>query len=104
VQFCKDVLQPFFLENNIIIQTPLIKKSAGGIVSWPSLQKQIEIHLAEPGAYVTTLIDFYGIENRHQFPRWQEFSSTEDKNTRVTLVEAAMKDAIDERKRRRFIA
>ena len=44
-EFCKDVLVNHFQNRDIFIQTPLIKKSGGGIVKWSILKKQIENHL-----------------------------------------------------------
>ena len=44
-EFCKTILAPHFQKFNILIQTPLISKSKGGIVHWNSLKLQIEKHL-----------------------------------------------------------
>lgn len=38
-EFCKTVLASYFQSKNIYIQTPLIKKSKGGIVKWEELKK-----------------------------------------------------------------
>ena len=44
-----------FLTKTIALETPIIKKSSGGIVSWVELKKQIESHLiVDPAAIVTT--------------------------------------------------
>lgn len=40
-EFVRDVLQPYFLPKEIYIQSPLIKKSGGGIVPWNILKAQI---------------------------------------------------------------
>ena len=72
-EFCKDILHPYFLSRNLHIQAPTIKKSGGGIVAWKTLQNQIENHLKQdPSAYITTFIDYYGINGKLKFPKWEE--------------------------------
>src|SRR4051794_34532152 len=96
IEFCKDVLYPYFINIGIIIQTPLIKKSGGGIVPWSALKKQIETHLLQDkAAYVTTFIDYYGIHAHYQFPNWELAHQNQDKNQRMTILEAAMYQSIN---------
>lgn len=103
-EFCKDVLYKFFQNKDIYIETPLIKKSLGGIVSWPSIKKQINAHLQENvNVYVTMLIDYYGIKGSHNFPKWEESLSIDDKFTRMNFLEFEMCEDIDESLRNRFI-
>ena len=103
-EFCKDVLYPHFINNQIIIQCPLIKKSNGGIVPWHHLKKQIETHLKEdPKAYITTLIDYYGTNDKHTFPDWENRLAIIDKSDRMTFLETSMKRDIDDRLNYRFI-
>ncbi|MDA3816451.1 MAG: DUF4276 family protein [Prolixibacteraceae bacterium] len=60
-EFCNTILTPYFAKKDIFIQSPLIKKSMGGIVKWSELKKQITLHLTNDSkAFVTTLIDYYG--------------------------------------------
>ncbi len=41
----------------------------GGIVNWVVLRKEIQTYLStNRTAYVTTLIDYYGISEVHDFP------------------------------------
>jgi hypothetical protein len=104
IEFCKDVLYPYFINIGIIIQTPLIKKSGGGIVPWPALKKQIEIHLLQDrAAYVTTIIDYYGIHAQYQFPDWESAHRNPDKNQRMTILEAAMHQSVNNSLNNRFI-
>ncbi len=103
VEFCKDVLMPFFSEKNIIIQTPLIKKSGGGIIPWQGLKKQIERHLQGTGVYVTTFFDYYGIPANYAFPKWSESLFQPDKIVRMNLLETAMKEDLNRDLSRRFI-
>ena len=103
-EFCKDVLIPHFSKKDIIIQYPTIKHSAGGIVPWPIFKRQIETHLHQDGeAIVTTFIDFYGIRERHKFPRWEEAIQISDISQRMTYLEKAMLDEINEDINNRFV-
>lgn len=103
-EFCKDVLQQNFNKRQIYLHSPAIKKSGGGIVAWGILKKQIENHLSqEKKAYVTTLIDYYGIHPKHQFPGWDSANQIVDKNKRIDFLEKAMKDALEPNLKHRFI-
>ncbi|WP_370409008.1 DUF4276 family protein [Tenacibaculum dicentrarchi] len=101
IEFCKDVLNPHFLNKEIFIQTPLVKKSGGGIVPWPNLKKQIENHLLEQNVFVTTFIDYYGIPDNYNFPKWSESKIILDKNSRMDFLEKEMK--LDLKNNSRFI-
>ena len=95
VEFCKDVLVKYFIQKKILIQTPLIKKSGGGIVPWSSLKRQIELHLKETDVFVTTFIDYYGIPDNYNYPNWVESKGIEDKNLRMDFLEKAMRESIN---------
>jgi len=102
--FCKDVLQPHFNKCSIFLQNPVIKKNNGGIVNWEALKHQIELHLLQdPTAFVTTLIDYYGIHAHHNFPEWTEAQKLPDKNERMTMLENGMQNDIRADVRRRFV-
>ena len=102
--FCSDVLQPYFNQLNIFIENPTIKKSKGGIISWNQLKKQINMHLQQDSeAYVTLLIDYYGLSGSLQFSGWAQSLSIVNKNDRMSFLEDAMFKDIDERVRHRFI-
>ena len=76
-EFCNDVLRLYFSPLEIYIETPTIKKTHGGIVRWAALKRQIERHLLEDKtAYLTTLIDYYGLHSYHGFPSWDEAKKT----------------------------
>jgi hypothetical protein len=103
-EFCKDVLQQHFNKRQIYLHSPSIKKSGGGIVAWGILKKQIENHLSqEKEAYVTTLIDYYGIHPKHQSPGWDSANQIIDKNKRIDFLENAMKDTLEPNLKQRFI-
>jgi len=103
-EFCKDVLCPHFLSKDILIQTPLIKKTGGGIVNWEVLKKEIEIHLKQDTtAFVTTFIDYYGTKDKHNFPKWEAAKAIVDISQRMSLIENALSLDIDDALRYRFI-
>ena len=96
-EFCQKVLARYFINKgqNIMIQAPLIKKSMGGIVTWSALKKEIETYLKnDSSVVVTTLIDYYGIEYKHEFPGWAKGETILDKNERLNFLEEAMVDEI----------
>ncbi len=103
-EFCKNVLQPFFNTKGIYLETPLIKKSSGGIVHWKYLKTQIENHLKQDNsAVITTLIDFYGIYETHEFPNWKSSTSIVDVEKRLKYIEAEMRKALEDTFQHRFI-
>lgn len=103
-EFCQKVLAPYLIHRNVNIQSPLIKRSMGGIVRWPILKKEIERHLSsEKDVIVTMLIDYYGLCKKYNFPGWVEGENIQDKNQRMDFLENAMKEDIDESVRHRYI-
>lgn len=71
---------------------------------WPLLQRQISIHLrAERNAYVTTMIDYYGITGKHNFSRWEDAQQEPDVYKRMAILEQGMKEGVEEELRSRFI-
>lgn len=102
-EFCKNVLAPHLIHSNIFIQAPLIKRSMGGIVRWSILKKEIETHLLESNVIVSTLIDYYGLYQKYNFPSWVEGELIINKNDRMDFLENAMKEDIVDSNRHRFI-
>lgn len=102
-EFVRDVLQPHFLPKDIYLQSPLIKKSGGGIVPWETLKLQIQSHLREKESFVTTLIDYYGIPDRYNYPGWQASKQILDRPHRMDFLEQKMLMAVDEKLRQYFI-
>ena len=103
-EFCTTILAPYFSKQQIYLQSPLIKKSMGGIVKWKDLKKQIENHLKnDTDAYVTTLIDYYGLYEKYEFPKWNVAESQPDKNIRMDILENGMEESISEEIRYRFL-
>ena len=89
-EFCQDILLPHFQKLNIVIEAPLIKQSGGGIVPWRILKSQLERHLAEGDAVVTTFIDYYGIRKDHEFPGWEASQKAPHNIDKVLALEEAM--------------
>ena len=102
-EFCKNVLAPHLIPHDIFLQAPLIKRSMGGVVRWSILKKEIETHLLEPNVIVSTFIDYYGLYQKHSFPRWAEGETIVDKNSRMDFLENAMKEDIADNVRHRYI-
>ena len=102
-EFCKNVLASHLIHHNIFIQAPLIKKSMGGVVRWSILKKEIETHLQEPNVIVSTLIDYYGLYQKYNFPSWEDGEKIVNKNNRMDFLENAMKEDITDAIQHRFI-
>lgn len=103
-EFCTTILNPYLSFKDIFIQSPLIKKSMGGIVKWDELKKQIHLHLKyDSNVYVTTFIDYYGLYSKYNFPNWDIAEGEINKNTRMEILENGMSMDIDETVRHRYI-
>lgn len=102
-EFCKDFLSPLLLSYDITVATPVVKHSHGGVVSWYQIKNQLIGHLCEKDAYVTTMIDFYGIKDSFKFPKWLKSKTIPGKQERVSFLEQAMAEDLDESVRYRFI-
>lgn len=103
-EFCNKTLSPYLFRSDIQIQTPLIKKSHGGIVPWKYIKKQVEELLSNGDSpCVTLFIDYYGIKDMHQFPKWEEAKSIADKHKKLDKIEENMQNDISEGMRNRFI-
>ena len=62
-EFVNKMLTPAFSRKQIFFHPSLIRASRGGIIRWELLKKEIETHLkVDKEAYVTTFIDYYGIQ------------------------------------------
>ncbi|HKK80607.1 MAG TPA: DUF4276 family protein [Prolixibacteraceae bacterium] len=103
-EFCNTILTPYFAKKGIFIQSPLIKKSMGGIVKWSELKKEITLYLTNDSqAFVTTLIDYYGLHNKYNFPFWHKAEQLANKNKRMEMLEQGMLESIDDALKFRFI-
>lgn len=102
-EFCNSVLAPELQKHQIYVDAPTVKHSNGGIVPWHILKGQLMNHLREGDAYVTMLVDYYGIKARFGFPGWQEAMAKEDKLERLYFLCKKMKEDLPENLRSRFI-
>ena len=103
-EFCEKTLKKHLTPREIMVYAPRIKHSNGGIVRWDRLKKQIETTLRkEDPAYVTMLIDYYGLYEKYKFPGWDEAQTIVDKCKRMDFLESKMREDIDEDLRNRFI-
>jgi hypothetical protein len=92
-EFCKEILYHHLLNFDIIVQCPKIKKTNGGIAHWSNLKLQIENHCKQDhSCFVTTLIDYYGIKAKHEFP---SMGNADD-------MQVGMLNGIDSRFKNRF--
>ena len=101
-EFCNDVLQEYFNRKQIYLETPTF----GGISRWEKHKYEIVKRLkSDPTAYVTTLIDFYGMYAHLNFPSWQEALSclSADRDKAMSILEDGMLNDIEENLRDRFI-
>ena len=102
-EFCQTILFPYFFQKGILVETPTIKHSGGGIVAWGTLKKQLVQHLNETGVIVTTLIDFYQIKDSFQFPGWLEAKAIAPSQAKMDYLFQQMKQDIQENLQSRFI-
>ena len=98
--FVREVLRPYFQRMNIWL-TPIIIRTGpqgkGGVSSYAKIRRQVERKCKEDKtAWVTTMLDFYGLPS--DFPA---MTSTGDSLTRAKAVESAFQIDID---RRNFIS
>lgn len=87
-EFCNNLIAPAL--SNTSVEACLLKKSNGGIVGWPTIKSQVIKHLNEgkgdEAAYVSMLIDYYGISEKHKFPGWEGAKSIPDKTERMHFL------------------
>lgn len=102
-EFCNNVLAPELLKHRIYVDAPTVKHSNGGIVPWHILKGQLMNHLREGDAYVTMLVNFYGIKAKFGFPGWQEAITKKDKVECMHFLCKKMKEDFPENVRDRFI-
>lgn len=102
-EFCMDVLSPILQKGDIYLDAPLVKKSNGGIVSWQNIKRQIEMHLHEKDAYVSMLIDYYGIKDSYKFPGWEDSKNIHPKDAKLEFLCEQMQADISPDLASRFI-
>jgi len=100
--FCKNIIKVHLKSFDIDVEYPLISHSNGGIVKWINLKPQIETSLAiNDETFVTTFIDYYGLESHHSYPKWSEAVAEADKDKKMEILEDGMlKDILVDRQPR----
>ncbi|MGV7963724.1 DUF4276 family protein [Photorhabdus tasmaniensis] len=93
--FVRDVLAPYFVAQQIYL-TPILAQTStsqkGGITSYGKVKYQItRLCRQDPGAFVTTLIDYYGLPT--DFPDYNE-QQDNAANERVVKLEQAFANDI----------
>ncbi|VXD20874.1 DUF4276 family protein [Marinoscillum sp. 108] len=104
--FCEEILRPHFYSHDIQIESPTISKTGGGIVAWHHLKDDIMRYLSRPDVYVTLLIDYYGIQDKHAFPEWENAKQIPPRPglaNRMDHLEQGMATDIPDAVRYRFI-
>ncbi|CAE15675.1 unnamed protein product [Photorhabdus laumondii subsp. laumondii TTO1] len=93
--FVRDVLAPYFVAQQIYLTPILVQTSTsqkGGITSYGKVKYQItRLCRQDPGAFVTTLIDYYGLPT--DFPDYNE-QQDNAANERVVKLEQAFANDI----------
>lgn len=102
-EFCMEVLGGELAKRDVYVEAPLIKHSHGGIVPWATIKRQILKHLQEKDAYVSMLVDYYGIKEQFGFPGWDESLRIIDKTERLHFLLEKMEEDLPETLRYRFI-
>lgn len=102
-EFCNQILAPSLLSKEISLTAPTIHQTNGGIVAWNILKRQLEKHLKEGNAFVSMLVDYYGIKDEHAFPGWKESKGIVDKSERMQFLFNKMSEDISDSVRYRFI-
>lgn len=101
--FCNDILRNHLLSKDIYLESPTIKHSNGGIVSWETLKKQIITHLNEDNSIVSLFVDYYRIRDSYNFPGWMDSKNIADIYERMRYLFERMSLSIDLTLRSRFI-
>jgi hypothetical protein len=67
------ILAPYILsKTNVNIVVTPIKHSGGGIVKYSKLLPEFRNHLADRDKILTTFFDYYGILEKHNYPKYKE--------------------------------
>lgn len=89
------ILVPY-IQNRIaeyvdIVITP-IKHSGGGIVHYSKLWTELRNHLLEKDKIVTTFFDYYGLLEKHEFPRYKEAKAESNTYKAIEFLESGISE------------
>lgn len=98
--FVRDVLGPPYAARSIFL-TPILAETSkghkGGIVSYPKVKNQlVRLCREDKKAYITTMIDFYGLPTCFPGVRSQHYPSNSPALTQVGFLEGKLKVNINE--------
>lgn len=88
------ILAPYiFSKTGAYIEITPIKHSGGGIVKYSKLLPELRNHLADKEKIVSTFFDYYGILEKHNYPKYKE-AKIDQSNAKVgvVLMEDGLKD------------
>lgn len=94
--FVNQLLQPYFIQQNILVQAPLIGKPGhkGGNVNLPRLLSDLaKILNADRSAYCTTLLDYYGLPS--DFPGKEETDRQNDLLKKNEVIHTALYNTVE---------
>lgn len=94
--FVNQLLLPYFIQKNILVQAPLIGKPGhkGGNVNLPRLLTDLgKILNNDRSAYCTTLFDYYGLPS--DFPGKTEADQQNDLTKKNTVIHTALHNAVE---------
>ncbi len=78
---------------NVYIEITPIKYSGGGIVKYSKLLPELRNHLADKEKIVTTFFDYYGLLEKHNYPKYKE-AKIDQPNSKVgvAIMEEGLKE------------
>ncbi len=103
-RFCNNLLNKHLVSFGKLVSGVLLSKTRGGIAKWIHIKHEVERHLkSDSTCIVSTFFDYYGIQNGHDFPRFEDLNIERDVYKRLQNLESAMKQDIDSLLNYRFI-
>lgn len=88
------ILAPYIKsKTGVYIEITPVKHSGGGIVKYSKLLPELRNHLADKDKILTTFFDYYGILEKHKYPKYKE-AKIDQTNAKigVELMEQGLKD------------
>lgn len=101
-EFVNSVIAPYFNTLGIYSVTPVLirtsRRGRGGMVNYEHLENTVSMLLqsAKTDFVVTTFIDFFRLPTN--MPEYDECSAIADKDERIDRLEAAINEAVDDRR------
>lgn len=99
--FVKQTLKPWLAERSVFVQGPVVLWTRrlpagggdrGGVGSWAQIRKSLAPLLGDSNAWVTTLLDFYGLPD--DLPGFVQQKGQGNAHEQVANVQAALADAL----------